>query len=106
MNCDTCTGPTIVQKCAAARASAFAASVCATHPASGSCMENTASATTSPASDSEGSCVEVSNRSNEKKKRRFNRKHKIPQCVGRSLCDLSLDRTLMKQKHPGNYMQS
>lgn len=48
--------------------SAFAASVRATHPALGSCMENTASVTTSPASDSEGSCVEVSNRSNEKKR--------------------------------------
>lgn len=50
----------ILQKCAAGRASAFVASAHATHPALDSCMENTASATTSPASDSEGSCVEVS----------------------------------------------
>lgn len=59
-----------VQRCATARASAFAASVRATRPASVSCMENTASVITSPASGSEGSCVEVSNRSNQKKTRK------------------------------------
>lgn len=58
-----------MQRCAAGRESVFAASVRATHPALGSCMENTASVTTSPASDSEGSCVQVSNRSNGKIKR-------------------------------------
>lgn len=56
-----------MQKCAVGKASAFAASVCVTHPALGSCMENTASVTTSPAPDSEGSCVEVSYSSNDQK---------------------------------------
>lgn len=57
-----------MQRCAAGRASAFAASARATRPASVSCTENTASVTTSPASDSEGTCVEVSNSSHNKKR--------------------------------------
>lgn len=52
------------------KASAFAASARATRPASGSCTVITASVTTSPASDSEGSCVEVSNKSNGKNRDR------------------------------------
>lgn len=93
-----------MQRCAAGRESVFAASVRATRPALGSCMENTASVTTSPASDSEGSCVQVSNRSNGKKEGETSQFDRKPG-VGRSVCDLSLYRMLMKPKHTGNYMQ-
>ncbi len=53
-----------MQRCAAAWASVFVDSVCATRPVSDVCTGRTASATTFPASGSEESFAEVSTQCN------------------------------------------